>query len=302
MIPACSGGLLAAEVVKAVREGDLDAVRSWLAAGGDEFVDEPAQYEYRRPLDPDVYYATEKLIHHAISGDSANSTAMVEVLLQAGARPELDFLMAAIGRSNVNAALTLLAHGVDPTPRFGVWTAIHYAANEQLPNQAGLIRALLDAGASANARTSGNHVTPLMFAAGNGFTCPRVLRLLLKYGADVDAVAGDGRTVDDFARRVLEAPLWPHPDRSPRDTREWRAPGVAEGALALFRDFRDFRAAGGTWKRFEREPREELLILRRLVGRFRAAPPSVLFRLFRPQFPDVLFWKVLGFWRSERDA
>ena len=67
-------------------------------------------------------------------------------------------------------------------------------------------------------------------------------------------------------------------------------------------DFRDFRAAGGTWKRFVREPREELLILRRLVGRFRAAPPSVLFRLFRPQFPDVLFWKVLEFWRSERDA
>ena len=104
MIPACSGGLLAAEVVKAVREGDLDAVRSWLAAGGDEFVDEPAQYEYRRPLDPDVYYATEKLIHHAISGDSANSTAMVEVLLQAGARPELDFLMSAISTKNVNAA------------------------------------------------------------------------------------------------------------------------------------------------------------------------------------------------------
>ena len=115
-------------------------------------------------------------------------------------------------------------------------------------------------------------------------------------------LASDGRTVDDFARRVLEAPLWPHPDRPPRDTREWRAPGVAEGALALFRDFRDFRAAGGTWKRFVREPPEELLILRRLVGRFRAAPPGVLFRLFRPQFPDVLFWKVLGFWRSERDA
>ena len=51
MIPARSGGLLAAEVVKAVREGDIDAVRSWLAAGGDEFVNEPALYEYRRPLD-----------------------------------------------------------------------------------------------------------------------------------------------------------------------------------------------------------------------------------------------------------
>ena len=50
MIPAHSGGLLAAEVVKAVREGDLDAVTSWLAAGGDEFVNEPARYEYRCPL------------------------------------------------------------------------------------------------------------------------------------------------------------------------------------------------------------------------------------------------------------
>ena len=96
MIPERSGGLLAAEVVKAVREGDIDAVRSWLAAGGDEFVNEPAQYEYRRPLEPDVYYATEKLVYHAISGDSVNSLAMIEVLLQAGARPELNFLKAAI--------------------------------------------------------------------------------------------------------------------------------------------------------------------------------------------------------------
>ena len=34
----------------------LDAVRSWLAAGGDEFVNEPAQNgEYRRPLDGSVF-------------------------------------------------------------------------------------------------------------------------------------------------------------------------------------------------------------------------------------------------------
>ena len=58
--------------------------------------------------------------------------------------------------------------------------------------------------------------------------------------ADVDAVAGDGRTVDDFARRVLEASIWYDPHHLPRDTRIFRAPGVAEGALALFRDFRDF--------------------------------------------------------------
>jgi len=107
MIPAHSGGLLAAEVVKAVREGDIDAVRSWLAAGGDEFVNEPALYEYRRPLDRRLCRTIEKLVCHAIHGDSANSTAMVEVLLQAGARPELDFLMSAISTKNVNAALQL---------------------------------------------------------------------------------------------------------------------------------------------------------------------------------------------------
>ena len=62
MIPAHSGGLLAAEVVKAVREGDIDAVRSWLAAGGDEFVNEPALYEYRRPLDRRLCRTIEKLV------------------------------------------------------------------------------------------------------------------------------------------------------------------------------------------------------------------------------------------------
>ena len=82
--------------------------------------------------------------------------------------------------------------------------------------------------------------------------------------ADVDAVAGDGRTVDDFARRVLEASIWHDPHHLPRDTRIFRAPGVAEGALALFRDFRDFRAAaGGTWKRFVREPRDRTAARRR---------------------------------------
>ena len=105
MIPAHSGGLLAAEVVKAVHEGDIDAVRSWLAAGGDEFVNEPALYEYRRPLDRRLCRTIEKLVCHAIHGDSANSTAIVEVLLQAGARPELDFLMSAISTKNVNATL-----------------------------------------------------------------------------------------------------------------------------------------------------------------------------------------------------
>ena len=74
-------------------------------------------------------------------------------------------------------------------------------------------------------------------------------------------------------------------------------PGVVEGTLAFFRDY---RTAGGTWKRYVAEPRKQLLVLRRLVERGRAAPPDGT--LARVQgLPDVLFWKVLSFWRSSRD-
>ena len=88
---------------------------------------------------------------------------------------------------------------------------------------------------------------------------------------------------------------------------EPRGPGVVEGALALFRDY---RAAGGTWKRYANEPRKQLLVLRRLVERGRARPPrrsrraEALAGLFGRDglLPDVLFWKVLAFWRSSRDV
>jgi hypothetical protein len=96
---------------------------------------------------------------------------------------------------------------------------------------------------------------------------------------------------------------------------------MVEGALALFRDY---RAAGGTWKRYVAEPRKQLLVLRRLVERGRARPPrrswtslartligrepseddgaKALHYLFGRKLPDVLFWKVLAFWRSDRDV
>ena len=73
---------------------------------------------------------------------------------------------------------------------------------------------------------------------------------------------------------------------------------MVEGSLAILRDF---RASGKDWKRYVAEPRKQLLVLRRLVERGRAAPPDGT--LARVQgLPDVLFWKVLAFWRSSRDA
>ena len=223
---------------------------------------------------------------------------MVELLLQAGASPVVNNLMTAIGAKNVAAALLLVAHGVDVKEPYGLHSPLHYAARlgerRAMPRQEELIRALLDAGAPVDARTISapprTGVTPLMHAANCGYTSPRVLRLLLKYGADVDAVDAEGRTAEDHARAALDEP---------------RGPGVVEGALALFRDY---RAAGGTWKRYVAEPRKELLVLRKLAEKGRARPPRARLAMAptglfaRDGLPDVLFWKVLVYWRSERDV
>ena len=132
--------------------------------------------------------------------------------------------------------------------------------------------------------------------------------LLLKYGSDVDAVDAQGRTAEDHARHAMQLPVWHDPHAPPRFSGDaWRGAGVVEGALALFRDY---RAAGGTWKRYIAEPRKQLLVLRRLVEKGRARPPrrsrraKALAGLFGRdgQLPDVLFWKVLAFWRSGRDV
>ena len=63
------------------------------------------------------------------------------------------------------------------------------------------------------------------------------------------------------------------------------------------------------WKRYVVEPRKQLLVLRKLVEKGRAQPPRRR-RAMAPTglfgrdglLPDVLFWKVLAYWRSERDV
>ena len=77
------------------------------------------------------------------------------------------------------------------------------------------------------------------------------------------------------------------------------------------------RLAGG-WKRYVNAPRKDMLVLRELCARGRAAPPSALAALFcttgsapsRPRtrrnprvapLPTPIFWHVLSYWRSDRD-
>jgi len=157
-----------------------------------------------------------------------------------------------------------------------------------------------------------------MCATSHGFTSPGVVKQLLQYGADYSVADGVGDTAASCASILLHtSTVWNDPHSEPplpseydyetgEPIREvtWRAPGVVEDMLALLRGVE----AAGSWKRYVREPRRDLLTFRRLVERGRAAPPDeiVLARLFAGSrargLPDVLFWKVLSFWRSERDA
>ena len=83
---------------------------------------------------------------------------------------------------------------------------------------------------------------------------------------------------------------------------------------------RDVKRAG-SWKRYAKEPRIELVRLRSLCARGRATPPPdpVLVRLFgappkaqtqtrrathvanRRPLPNEVVWHVLAYWRSSRD-
>ena len=76
---------------------------------------------------------------------------------------------------------------------------------------------------------------------------------------------------------------------------------VDERALALLADVR----AAGSWKRYANAPRVQLVVLRKLTERGRARVPRyhcMHTRLFaRRTLPDVLFWKILEFWRTDRD-
>ena len=69
--------------------------------------------------------------------------------------------------------------------------------------------------------------------------------------------------------------------------------------LSFFRFITNVRRAGG-WKPFVRAPRVSLIVLRSLCEKGRARPRSELAaRLFA--LDKFIFWRVLAFWRTDRD-
>lgn len=183
---------------RAVRDDDMQTVRSLLRAGAD-------------PKAPNRYGVTP-LSLAATNGDAA----VVELLLKAGADPNAAMpggqtvLMTAARTGNPDAVKALLAHGAAVDARESNYgeTALMWAAAENHPEAA---KALIEHGADVNARSNPleyskdrfglegvmtilphGHWTALMYAARQGSLS--TARVLAEAHADLNLTDPDGTT------------------------------------------------------------------------------------------------------------
>ena len=287
--------------VQAAFAGDVGAVEAWISGGGDV-----NQHSY--------WFGS--LLSAAIVG---SQTQMREFLLERGARcGKFDVFCLCediLTKTNhVDIARLLIEHGADPA--MGRTSDATWATSHKLAVIAGfsttqertaircalLMRLLVERGAPVDARLGANNnqlafgTTPLMVAAI--YSAPVVvLRELLRLGADLSATTSRGESALSLARRRV------------LDNDASSSPAAKQAVLTFLNDV---SAAGGTYKRYVNEPRKRLLVLSKLCERGRATAPrrGALARLFPTRrsrragegLPDVLFWKVLSFWRTSRDG
>ena len=168
-----------------------------------------------------------------------------------------------------------------------------------------MIRFLVEKGAPVDLRVTssllrlGVGTTPLLVAVAQ--SAPVVyLRELLRLGADLSATNEEG----DSALSLAQSAIY--------DVYATGSPAAKRADLTFITDV----SRAGTYKRYVNEPRKRLLVLLKLCERGRATAPrrGLLARLFpsprrrvasgiaSDRLPDVLFWKVLSFWRTERDG
>ena len=198
-------------LTEAVKGGDLNAVRSLLAAHVDVNAAEPdgttaLQWAaYRDNLE-----IADLLIRAHASVNAANdygatplwlaatkaSLLMVTKLLDAAADPNARLLsgetvlMGAVPTGSVDVVNALLDHGADVNAKEsrGAQTALMWAAAEKRPD---VVRALTQRGADVRAKSKSG-LTPFLLAVQQGDVASA--RLLLDAGADATAAAPDGRS------------------------------------------------------------------------------------------------------------
>jgi len=191
------------DLIAAAREGNIQAVRAAIAAGGNV---RAAGADGTTPLHWAAYRGDEELARMLLDGgasaDAANrygirplslacatgNAALIQRLLDAGADPNTrqpdgeTALMTASRAGIVDEVQLLVARGaevnaVEPTRR---QTALMWAAAE---GHAGVVRTLIAAGANLKARSQSGF-TPLLFAAREGRI--EASRALLDGGATLD--------------------------------------------------------------------------------------------------------------------
>ena len=303
-------------VAIAAREGDVDTIQRWLAAGGSP--------------DASKEHGGYKLTLLGVACQSCRPACcdIVEILCEAGARPNEDphglFMASRSGAERSVRALLRSGAKIVPLPGVGR-TALHSAvsvndwsnfapsgtndwalANAQSAmsiGHQGIARMLLERGAEVNAKlTIGYRSTPLHIAARmSGFVSLGLTRELLKHGASLDAVDRNGHRPEEVAQSRLTKPIYTG-DGIPEDPQEERRPGAVEAFLALLADVR----AAGSFKRYANAPRLDVVVLQALCAKGRASPPPALARLFptstkSPHLPREIFWRILSYWRTERD-
>ncbi len=124
-----------------------------------------------------------------------------------GIRPDLPPLVGAARSGQTDLIATLVKEGADPNAPAGGngWTPLMHAIHK---NQKGSVIALLNAGASVDARgTEG--MTPLMMAAGYGYT--HIVDVLLDRGADA-RIQLDARIQPNDGENALSLAVLGMPD------------------------------------------------------------------------------------------
>ena len=304
-------------LARPAREGDVKGIKSWIshgASGGDTKKINIILLCASATSRPACARVVEAMLPHArdqaVLDDCLKLAAFhgaeetVKCLLRVGTDPRCTD-----ADGSTPLLLELLANSWDAYA--DEWSRANARRHATSLGNQNIIRMLLRHGAAVDARaTKGARRTPLMFAARySGFVSLGVVHELLRGGASLDAVDNEGRTVEAIARTSLQKPIydrrWPRiPDRPDH----YRRPGAVEAFLELCAGVR----AAGSWKRYVNAPRVQLVVLRKLAESGRAvATRGVATRLFAPRrrvqamgsraLPDVLFWKILEFWRTDRD-
>ena len=245
-------------------------------------------------------------------GDSPAPSAIFALLLSRGARwllPELglpNMLIKAVLSRNREATVALLLHGADPrlplpdddAVFFRGITALHGAVNGTLCVSPKIVALLLKFGADPNARISDNVTTE----------CKRLVEPTVLLGATKFNLRTPKQITIEVIRLLLDA-------GADLDARNWDGlnaedrvrPATAlphhplsdrhQNMLALLTDVRE----AGSWRRYVNQPRVDLMVLLRLCSSGRALPPADFYTRLRA-LPSALTFQVLSFWRTPRDA